>query len=132
MTAKKYCNSSAQLESLASFTKMLSNFNENQIYEATGCLASCVRYEFDRLSVRKSDKRISPGNLINDLHIAFIIFDASHEEKEQYLLYDVDSFIADIGGYLGLLLGWSVFSVYNEVADMMVRFTKIWRSHSKT
>jgi hypothetical protein len=34
----------------------------------------------------------------------------------QYVIYDYDSFIADIGGYLGLLLGQSVFSVYVYVA----------------
>ena len=30
----------------------------------------------------------------------------------QYWLYDSDAFIADIGGYLGLLLGQSLFGVY--------------------
>jgi hypothetical protein len=30
----------------------------------------------------------------------------------QYVIYDYDSFIADIGGYLGLLLGQSAFGIY--------------------
>jgi hypothetical protein len=34
----------------------------------------------------------------------------------QYVIYDYDSFIADIGGYLGLLLGHSAFSVYVYLA----------------
>ncbi len=29
----------------------------------------------------------------------------SHDLKEQYIIYDVNSMFADIGGYLGLLLG---------------------------
>ena len=64
-------------------------------------------------------------NPIPDLHITFTITDGSYEEKEQYLLYGLDSFIADIGGYLGLLLGWSLFSLYNEVVDLVVRLFKI-------
>ncbi len=30
---------------------------------------------------------------------------ASHDLKEQYIIYDENSMFADIGGYLGLLLG---------------------------
>ncbi len=33
--------------------------------------------------------------------------------KEQYLMYGYDMFIADIGGFLGLLLGHSIWSMYN-------------------
>ncbi len=31
--------------------------------------------------------------------------------REEYLIYDKASFIVDVGGYLGLLLGHSVYSV---------------------
>ncbi len=39
-----------------------------------------------------------------------------HEEKEQFVIYTTNDFIADIGGYLGLLLGHSVLSVYISAA----------------
>ena len=35
----------------------------------------------------------------------------------QYYSYDFNSFIADVGGYLGLLLGHSIYSFYNVVAE---------------
>ena len=38
---------------------------------------------------------------------------------EQYVVYDFDSFIADVGGFMGLLLGCSVFSLYNDLAGMV-------------
>ena len=41
-----------------------------------------------------------------------------HEVKEQYLIYDLNAFIADIGGFLGLLLGHSVYSVFGEILDL--------------
>ena len=35
----------------------------------------------------------------------------------QYWLYDFDAFIADVGGYLGLLLGQSLFGVYQTMSQ---------------
>ena len=35
----------------------------------------------------------------------------------QYVIYDSSSFFADVGGYLGLLLGHSLFSVYTMVEE---------------
>lgn len=31
----------------------------------------------------------------------------------QYVVYDLDAFVPDIGGYLGLLLGHSIISIYD-------------------
>ena len=53
------------------------------------------------------------------LRLAFV--DGSYEEKEQYLIYDFDSFIADVGGFLGLLLGFSIFSIYKDMAVLITR-----------
>ncbi len=32
---------------------------------------------------------------------------------KQYVIYDFNSFIADVGGYLGLMLGHSILSAYH-------------------
>ena len=43
----------------------------------------------------------------------------------QYFIYDWNSFIADIGGYLGLLLGQSIFGMCQLLAEWvaaMMRF----------
>ena len=42
----------------------------------------------------------------------------------QYVVYDHDSFIADVGGFLGLLLGHSIFSVYATTYDMIEKGIK--------
>ena len=34
----------------------------------------------------------------------------------QYKIYDLNSLIADVGGYLGLLMGHSLLSLYNGLA----------------
>ena len=32
--------------------------------------------------------------------------------REEYVVYDSDSFIADVGGFFGLLLGQSMLGIY--------------------
>ncbi len=41
--------------------------------------------------------------------------------REQYVVYDYSAMIADVGGYLGLLLGHSALSLFNMLA---VRFDR--------
>ena len=49
----------------------------------------------------------------------------SYDEKKQYYIYDVSSFIADVGGYMGLLLGCSVFGLYIEMENLLA-IVKAW------
>ena len=123
--SKRFCNTTYQLKCLANITNKMMTFNVNKFYDTTKCLASCEKDEYETLI----GKKISHGNRqTKDFHIMFNIRSGSYEEKEQYLSYDLDSFIADFGGFLGLLLGWSVFSLYNEIVDLAVKFkTAIYR-----
>ena len=41
----------------------------------------------------------------------------NYELKEQYPIYDGNVFLADIGGYFGLLLGFSLFDVLRYLID---------------
>ena len=38
-----------------------------------------------------------------------------YDKRKQYLIYDGTDFVADFGGYLGLLLGSSLLSLYDKV-----------------
>ena len=46
--------------------------------------------------------------------------DSSYLQEEQYLIYDYNGFIADIGGYMGLLLGSSILSLF-DLAEKFLR-----------
>ena len=39
-----------------------------------------------------------------------------NEYPLQYYIYDQNSFIADVGGYLGLLLGQSIYGIYEVLS----------------
>ena len=36
----------------------------------------------------------------------------------QYIIYDGNSFVADVGGYLGLLVGQSLYGLYDVMATL--------------
>ena len=116
-TSRPYCNSLSQLKSLANLTNAFRQYSGNQIYDTAGCLASCDRDEYGKMDAVMSETSSDP---IKDLHIAFLIRSGSYEEKEEYLLYDTNSFIADAGGFMGLCLGLSLYSLYNELADLVI------------
>ena len=39
----------------------------------------------------------------------------------QYWLYDSDALIADVGGYLGLLLGQSIYGAHQMLSEWLTR-----------
>ena len=61
------------------------------------------------------------------LHLIFSYIDSpkknqiigKFEEFEQYIIYDSNQLIADVGGYLGLLLGHSIFSLYKHIITII-------------
>ena len=42
-----------------------------------------------------------------------------YTELVHYYTYEWSSFIADVGGFLGLLLGYSVLSIYDEAKILL-------------
>ena len=62
-----------------------------------------------------------PHSFRDELRLEVVITERSYEEREQYVIYDTYSFIADVGGYMGLLLGCSLMSLYNDVEALFKR-----------
>ena len=109
------CNSSSQWEMAAALNKKFQEANAKQFYEMTGCLSSCEKDKYHKIESEVTSKTKKNG----DLHLAFRIMDGSYEEREQYIIYDLDSFIADVGGFMGLLLGCSILSLYSELEAIL-------------
>ena len=49
------------------------------------------------------------------LHLYMYYVNRSYDEKEQYVIYDINSLIADVGGFMGLLLGFSIQSMVEMI-----------------
>ena len=48
-----------------------------------------------------------------------------NERREEYYTYDIGDLLGDIGGYLGLWLGWSVLTFFKEMPIMAVKVLTI-------
>ena len=115
------CTSWSEVNALRNITALLNESNANAIYELTGCLASCRRSEYTKIDGRVTNEICY--DVPKDLHLQFLITTGSYKEEEQYIIYDFVSFIADVGGLMGLLLGCSVFSLYAELEGLLRRFS---------
>lgn len=76
-----------------------------------GCLASCEYTEFALRHIATEEELTHIGP--NFITVILVITSGSYKVKEQYVVYDRSSFISDIGGYLGLLLGQSILTCYD-------------------
>ena len=56
--------------------------------------------------------------------MTFRIVDKFVDIRKQYVIYDNNSFIADVGGFMGLLLGFSLLSIYDEVEGLLKKLKK--------
>ena len=105
------------------YKKIASNFNdwemksELEIFQTTGCMPSCKRKQIRLETVHE----ITSWAEYPIITLVFEYRDGMYNHNEEYLVYDYNNFIADIGGYLGLLLGHSVFSVYSMSADWITK-----------
>ena len=41
----------------------------------------------------------------------FIHLDTTYEKKTEYYTYDKEDLLADVGGFLGMFLGWSFLTI---------------------
>ena len=55
------------------------------------------------------------------LHLYLYYVNGLYDEKEQYIIYDMSSFIADVGGYMGLLLGSSLQGMAEMVERWLIK-----------
>ena len=84
--------------------------SESDLVNITGCLPSCDRFD---ISLENTPEiRSWPGGNHPTMTLSFQFEDGSYEVEEEYIVYDTSNFIADVGGYLGLLMGQSILRFY--------------------
>ena len=112
--AKQICNKTANKH-------VQIDWLEEEIFELTGCLPNCAR---DMISFKQAPDwpRNRPASSSGQtVQVLLQYEDGSYYLTEEYEDYDLSSFIADVGGYLGLLLGHSVLSYYYIFVDLMMK-----------
>ena len=110
------CSSMEQFDKFVNISEALEEADDTSIYEMTGCLSSCEKDKFDITYGVESELR--SASFCRAL-VSLQVDDKAFIEEEQYYIYDYDSFWADVGGYMGLLLGTSVLSMYDVVGSWL-------------
>ena len=114
----RFCNKSTARTKARQEITQFWDMSEDEIFNKTGCIPSCTR---DEIKLVGSDDRriISENGEEPKLILLFIFEDGSYHVRQEYFVYDTGSFLADVGGYLGLILGYSLLGLYNTIADWM-------------
>ena len=123
------CDMNATKERFMALTDEFLKMGEEQLVQRTGCLTPC-QYDFHvslrtcvkRIDVRRTEfkAQVMINTPINfplwpkdSLIVQFTFTGTTYLERIEYLVYGMTNFIADVGGYLGLLLGHSILSLYD-------------------
>ena len=106
------CIKFEQYEEFLNSYDQISNLNVASISKVTGCLPSCKRNEFKLKVVSQMDMPSIEGQ-IHFFGGIFFYPSGAYKEKSYYHTYEFSDYIADVGGYMGLLLGFSLLSFYD-------------------
>ena len=116
------CMKSEQYEEFLNSYDKISNLDVASISKVTGCLPTCKRNEFNLKVVSQIDRQLIKGQK----HLGGIFYypSGAYKEKSYYYTYDISDYIADIGGYMGLLLGCSLLNFYDGFKYMCKKIQK--------
>ncbi len=111
------CDTQEQYDATKKWSKEFTQLDNVKAFNLTGCREPCDTTRFTWSP--RSEIWASPGYAPNTLTLGFIVSKGQFSRSEQYLIYDANSFIADIGGFLGLLLGYSMLSIVQSLSKRL-------------
>ena len=115
---KTECNVE-QLSALKSRTQFPLRSSNADTFRSSGCLTPCTYYEY---FVEMSEVADRASEMNGTAFVAFYSLSYKIPVYTQVFDYTGSDFIADAGGYLGLLLGTSALSIYREMSYVLSTF----------
>ena len=115
----------------------LLDFETDDITQTANCIPSCKRVEysvklFNHLPGLDPEvyKYLGVDNRIeNALQFYFFFGKDRFNKREQYYAYDEQNLVADFGGYLGLLLGYSLLTAYDSIVTLLKNILDWWKKN---
>ena len=107
------------------FIRMFNDITRKQeakIGEITGCRSSCRRREFEVKLINRMTVPLVDGQ--RQISGYFYYPTGRYIEKYHFYSYTIGDFFADVGGYMGLLLGYSALSCYDAFKYMCKKAPK--------
>ena len=121
-TALPECSTFDQKKFLFNITEEIETMGETEVYKATGCSPSCSRREFTVTKFLETDQPLPINTSV--AKVMFYYSSTKYTTKWQYLSFTIGDFIANIGGNLGLTLGFSMVSLYDEAKRLYKKIIK--------
>ena len=105
------------------------NFDSGSISSIANCIPSCKRHEYSvKHMLTYEHKRL----MKNSTTVHFFFGKDRFTVRKQYYTYDFQNFLADFGGYLGLLLGYSILGFYDTLVNLVkFAYEKKMKVHHK-
>ena len=119
-TAGNYNKCSA--ESLKEYVKMLIKYKTMpfiKLSEESGCYQKCKIIEY-KYEIKRKEAIDWDTNYTSSFYLE--TSSSSFETSEEYFSYDEGDFVGDVGGSLGLFLGWSLLSLFEAVPIILHKF----------
>ena len=101
--------------------KLLKDFMANGIKKDLGCLEAC---SYMSIKVTETGKRKPDVENRGELILSFL---QKIHRSVSYYLYEEISLIAEIGGFVGLFLGASVYQIADLLDSLMTRISKFFK-----
>ena len=109
------------MDSTEDMFQRMNRLDEREIFELTGCKPSCSKSKIELVTTYQNNMI---DNDKKEADIKFSYISGEYDLWEEYYIYNWGSFIADVGGYLGLLLGSSVLSMYHITTPFLIKHMK--------
>ena len=122
------CQDPSALKEWKAIWQKLVTMDEQELYKETGCMAKCQRKELAMNKVFDGEVAKTNDSIIL---VAMFYPNGRYREGRQYYTYDINTFLSDFGGYLGLLLGYSIVSFFDMAQEILTFFIKKGEKHVK-
>ena len=131
------CNETKEFTEYMEINNQIFTANDKKIFNMTGCLSMCNKYAYTAQQLLEMQYVDAPDSNTTTLTLQLYYSNVEHELREQvnlpeisatvtfeyipfqYIIYDINALTADVGGYLGLLLGQSIYGLYEIMTQWL-------------
>ena len=104
------CKNEQEINQFEKLYRKLADANADDIVDITGCKRPCQYKEYKFV---ESSPKVLPAPLF----LGFWAATGKTQVEEEVLLYPFTSLVAEFGGSLGLFLGFSFMTIWQEIRD---------------